>query len=506
LPSPSARAFRKTFLIHPLTSAGPIPTAFDPYGYHPYPSFSATAGSPKRQSFRVVALENRFLKALICPDLGGRLHSLVHKAGQREVLYVPKTLKPARILPRMAFLPGGIEVSFPISHSPVQIEKMDWKALAGRERAYVWCGERELHAGMQWTIEFSLGAEDRFLSQRTFFWNPTRQSHEWMSWSNAALPARPDTAFHFPGGPVLVHDDQVRTRDWAKQGPRRQSEVGRMTGYFWKRPDVFAFGAFTPSLRCGLYHVAAPEQCPGIKLWTYGRRDKGWAGEGDYIEIQAGPLKDQSRKGLLKPGQSHVHAEFWLPTDQPMDIRRLALPEPKWMPMAQVPRFGKVRRSHSVFLSGPQPRRPAPAQAQLLAARVLRLKGRWKQALAKLDQVRPKTLLTHPQVLVEKDQILRGMGQAGLKEREQFLEQAGWHKDERLVERKALLLADQGRWREAKRLLENRDFQKIHQRYFRTELWKRVQKALGLASSKVPESLGEDDLARFGAYRDFDQD
>jgi len=43
-----------------------------------------------------------------------------------------------------------------------------------------------------------------------------------------------------------------------------------MTGYFWKDPDVNAFGLFTPSLQSGLYHIAECEQMPGIKLWTDG--------------------------------------------------------------------------------------------------------------------------------------------------------------------------------------------------------------------------------------------
>ena len=33
-------------------------------------------------------------------------------------------------------------------------------------RAYVWCGETELRFGMQYTLEFSLGKDDAFLTQR----------------------------------------------------------------------------------------------------------------------------------------------------------------------------------------------------------------------------------------------------------------------------------------------------------------------------------------------------
>ena len=48
-------------------------------------------------------------------------------------------VRPARILPRMAFISGGLEVSFPISHTPSQIETvhLETKSEAGRSYVYV---------------------------------------------------------------------------------------------------------------------------------------------------------------------------------------------------------------------------------------------------------------------------------------------------------------------------------------------------------------------------------
>ena len=43
------------------------------------------------------------------------------------------------------------------------------------------------------------------------------------------------------------------------------------TGYFWREPDVCAFGVFTPSVGTGIYHMADPTggldgAHPGIKV------------------------------------------------------------------------------------------------------------------------------------------------------------------------------------------------------------------------------------------------
>ena len=143
-----------------------------------------------------------------------------------EVLFVPGVVRPMRILPRYAFLAGGIEVSFPISHTPVQIAAVQCRIEQRDGRLYVWCGERELRFGMHWTVEYSLAERDAFLTQRTVFYNPTQTAHPWMSWSNASVPALPDTEIHFPNGPVLCHGDVLRTIQWEKRGRAASATSG----------------------------------------------------------------------------------------------------------------------------------------------------------------------------------------------------------------------------------------------------------------------------------------
>ncbi len=297
----------------------------------------------------MVSIENDQVRVKVCPDLGGRVCSIFLKKSGVETVFFPHIIRPARILPRQSFTGGGIELSFPISHSPVQIAPVLYEVTRDHERIYVSCGERELRFGMNWTVEYSLGETDAFLTQRTVFFNPDRDAHPWMSWSNAGVPAQADTEFHFPEGPVLAHGREVRIIDWKTEGPRRQADVHRMTGFFWKKPDCCAFGVFTPSLRAGLYHVADPLRVPGIKLWSDGiGRDEAWVSQytldgQQCLEIQAGPLVDQSVKDVLQPGQLRHHIEFWIPSETPRDIRAIPLPHPPLRELDKVPLFGWAR-------------------------------------------------------------------------------------------------------------------------------------------------------------------
>ncbi len=341
---------REAFLLwFPTVPAGPIPPAQDPDGCYPYPTMVETARRPEVRRVTMLVIENELVRAEICPDLGGRVFSLIHRPSGRECLYAEPVVRPIRILPRQAFTSGGIEVSFPISHTPVQIEAVKWELRQEGGRAFVYVGEREVKFGMHWTVEFSLGDGEPFLTERPFFQNPGTESHPWMSWSNASLVGRPDTEFHYPNGPVLEHRSVARELDWERDGARRQKDVSRMTGWFWKKPDAQAFGAFTPSLGRGLYHAAEVATVPGMKLWTYGLGPhEVWPAQASltgasYIEIQAGPQADQSVKEWLLPGAGHAHVETWWPTDRPLDIRALAPPAPALPPLNRVPRFDWAR-------------------------------------------------------------------------------------------------------------------------------------------------------------------
>jgi hypothetical protein len=113
-------------------------------------------------------------------------------------------------------------------------------------------------------------------------------------------------------------------------------------------------------------------------------------------------------------------------------------------------------------------------------------------------------LQLHPQVVIERDKTLRNLGKETLKEREVLLDQVNALQDEGVIERRVQLLIDKSEAAGAKKLLLSVPFQKVHQTYTRTNMWFQICKILNESCMPVPEQLGEDRLARFGAYREFE--
>jgi hypothetical protein len=445
------------------------------------------------------------------------------------------------------------------------------------ERTYVTCGERELRFGMQWSVEYSLGNNDAFLTQRAVFYNPNTQPYPWMSWSNAALPSAPDTKYNFPKGNVLMHASKIDTIDWQKEGPKTEADIKEMTGYFWKTKDANAFGAFTPSLGAGLYHIADENIAPGIKLWSYGvGDDSAWsllstAKHQTYIEIQGGPIGDQSIKLELQPNETRWHTEYWIPSDKELNIYALKVPNTMLRSVKQVPLFGWARNNEvdiwkNLLLAFQQKAKvPEPPQvnqnlwapsgmenlskpfewaiknskgekvdrwkfhygswlagigksdeaittlsatndgvAKALLARLLKMKGDTAGARKALESIKEPWLQLHPQVMVERDKILRNLGPQTIAEREEWLSKVASLKDEWVIERRVQFLIDKGETEAARKLLLSVPFQKVHQTYTRTNLWMQICEKLKISCSPIPKELGEDRLATFGAYREYE--
>jgi hypothetical protein len=349
-----------------------------------------------------------------------------------------------------------------------------------------------------------------------------------------------------------------------------------MTGYFWKTKDVNAFGVFTPSNGTGLYHIADENIAGGIKLWSYGD-DSAWsvlstAKHQRYIEIQGGPLGDQSIKVELKPKETKWHQEYWIPSDKALDIYSLKIPAVHLRPVKSIPLFQWARENEvnvwsklliayqrkdsklpmtppvdqncwapsgmenlgAAFVYAINMSRGANAGlwrfyygswlagrgnidsaikilfltdtgiAKILLARLLKVKGKNQEAVTVIESVKEPWLQLHPQVIVERDKLLRTLGSQTIIEREQWLAKVDALNDEWIIERKIQLLIDKGEFEKAKTLLLSTSFQKVHQTYTRTGLWKQITEKLNIPFLPIPLSLGEDRLANFGAYREYE--
>ncbi len=69
-----------------------------------------------------------------------------------------------------------------------------------------------------------------------------------------------------------------------------------------------------------------------------------------YIELQGGPIGDQSIKLELQPKETRSHTEYWIPTDKALDIYELKVPVVALRPVKNIPLFEWARAGGSSHL------------------------------------------------------------------------------------------------------------------------------------------------------------
>lgn len=540
----------RTLPFHEPVPLTRLPLIFHREHLFPYTSYGETAATPIPRAFRMVILENDTLRIEVAPELGGRVYSLFDKRIGREILFSNPVVKPVRILPIWAFISGGMEFNFPIAHSPTSIAEVGCATGQIGDYGFVRVGEREARTGMEWKVELGLSGDQPVLVQRSAFRNLTGADHPWMSWTITAVRSTEETEFIHPPHRVLVHDDRVVDLDWPGDGLNWDRHFRQMTALFWKPGSAPAFGAFHHDLGFGLMHVADPAQLPGKKVWTYGYgRHRPWgqaSTEGGlcYCEIESGPLIDQGEKPLFPRGTERQSEEFWVPVHSRAACDNLSLPKLDLPPMpgewlgwrhsqwqVEWEQFrageGALPESHvPTGLDLEQALRRELERGNDRAAEPLALwlafRGRAGEALAVVEQrISPgarrvaglilwKALqqparavpfleagpLADPVAVVELDLLYTELGLT--EKRAALLAKAPPHR--LIVERQAGLALTRGQPEEALCLLHGTAWPREHQRYVRTDLWKAANALRGRPDATVPDTLNEDNLARFGAY------
>ena len=533
----------------------PVPLTNLPLLYHrehlfPYTSYGDTEATAVPRAFRMVVLENDALRVEVAPELGGRVYSLFDKRLGKEILFSNPVVKPVRILPIWGFISGGIEFNFPTAHSPTSIAEVGCATGQVGDYGFIRVGEREARTGMEWVVELGLMADQPVLVQRTALRNQTGAAHPWMMWTICAVRSTKETEFIHPPHRVLVHDDHVVEADWPGDGLNWDRHYRQMTALFWKPGSAPQFGAFHHDLGFGLMHVADPKELPGKKLWTYGHgAHRAWGqatteGGLAYCEIESGPLLDQSEKSQFAPGSEQQFTEFWIPVHSRAACDSVAMPsldlpgfyEPwlgwkhsawqtEWetfrenagpLPSSTLPTGLDLEAALHRELTRGNPRaaerlalwlafHDRPTEALLLVEHsneptACRLAG---LILAKALQDPTHALpfleagpLHDPVAIAELDEPYAGLGLTD--KRAALLAKSPHH--HLVIERRADLALALDQPEHALQLLASTDWPREHQRYVRTSLWKKARLALGLSDAEVPEALGEDNLAQFGAY------
>ncbi len=85
---------------------------------YPYPVIESIGDEKIDKSYNAIYLENQYLKIMVLPELGGRIHRAYDKTNDYDFVYYNQVIKPALVGLTGPWISGGIEFNWPQHHRP----------------------------------------------------------------------------------------------------------------------------------------------------------------------------------------------------------------------------------------------------------------------------------------------------------------------------------------------------------------------------------------------------
>src|SRR5262245_21794049 len=303
---------------------------------YPYPLYDSLTGVKEDKTYRMLRLENEYIKIGVLPEIGGRLFEAVDKTNNYDFIYHQHVIKPALIGLIGAWISGGVEWNIPHHHRattflPVQ-SKIEENADGSNT---IWVGELELRSRMRWAVGYTLHPGKSVLECQVRIINRTPLPNTMLCFANVAVHANDQYQVIFPPSTqhVTFHGKREFTT-WPIATTRfngsdftngvdvswYKNHQNAMSMFAWNYEDDF-FGGYDHGKNAGIVSVADHHIVPGKKFWTWGNgpRGKMWDkiltdDDGPYIELMTGAYSDnQPDYSWLAPYETKSFQMNWYP-------------------------------------------------------------------------------------------------------------------------------------------------------------------------------------------------
>jgi tetratricopeptide (TPR) repeat protein len=303
---------------------------------YPYPAYDNLTTEKKDKTYKMVYLENEFVKIGILPEQGGKIFEAIDKTNGYDFIYHQHVIKPALISLLGAWLSGGIEWDLPHHHRATSFLPMQYKIEENADGSKtVWVGELELRDRMCWTVGVTLHPGKSYLEASFRIINRTPVPTTMLSFSNVAVHVDDSYQIIFPPSTQFVTHHAKRdfttwpiaTTKYAGADFTKGVDVswyknhyGANSMFAWNYRNDF-FAGYDHGKNAGIMSVADHNVVPGKKFWTWGNGPRGHMedhlltdNDGPYIELMVGAYSDnQPDYSWLQPYEAREWTQYWYP-------------------------------------------------------------------------------------------------------------------------------------------------------------------------------------------------
>ncbi len=334
---PTVKEFKKVFTTYPFSDPDPIPKPDTKF--YPYFRFDGFTDKPVQKEWKVIEIENDYIKLMILPEIGGKVWSAVEKSTGKDFVYNNHVIKFRDIAMRGPWTSGGVEGNYGIiGHTPNCATPVDYKIIT-REDGSISCviGVLDLLTRTSWKLDINLPKDKAYFTTNSFWSNTTEFEQPYYTWMNTGIKAAGNLQFIYPGQTYIGHNGEYNSWPIDKENGKdlsyyKNNDFGGYKSYhvFGKYNDFF--GGYWHDEDFGMARYGNHDDKPGKKIWIWGLSQQGMIWEklltdtdGQYTEVQSGRLFNQASEGSnltpfkqrsFAPYQTDTWTEYWFPVKQ----------------------------------------------------------------------------------------------------------------------------------------------------------------------------------------------
>ncbi len=306
---------------------------------YPFPVIDKISDVKTDQTWHAVFLENRYLKIMMLPQLGGRVQMALDKTNDHHFIYYNRVIKPALVGLAGPWISGGIEFNWPQHHRPTTYMPVEHALKSNADGSATVCiGEIDRMYGTRCFAEFTLYPDRAYLELSVRLSNRTPLPQTFLWWANPAVHVDENHQSVFPPDVHAVMDHGKRdvssfpiaTGTYYKVNYAPGTDISRYknipvpTSYMAHHSDFDFVASYDHKKRAGLLHIADHHIAPGKKQWTWGCSDFGKAWDrqltdedGPYIELMCGVFTDnQPDFSWMHPYEEKLFKQYFMPYKQ----------------------------------------------------------------------------------------------------------------------------------------------------------------------------------------------
>ncbi|MEJ6951903.1 DUF5107 domain-containing protein [Natronospora cellulosivora (SeqCode)] len=311
---------------------------------YPLPFIDKIYDEKIMKKYKVVYLENKYLRIEVLPELGGRIQRAYDKTNDYDFVYYNQVIKPALVGLRGPWISGGIEFNWPQHHRPRTFSPVEYFMEEKEDGSKVlWLGEIDRMYGTKGMAGLVLYPDKAYLEIRGQLYNRTSSSQTFLWWANPAVAVNdqyksvfpPDVNAVFDHGKRDVSKFPIATGEYYKADYSAGVDISMYknipvpTSYMAYKSDYDFVGGYDYGKEAGILHVADHHISPGKKQWTWGNGDFGERWErsltdedGPYIELMTGVYTDnQPDFTWLKPYEEKTFKQYFMPYKEVAEVK-----------------------------------------------------------------------------------------------------------------------------------------------------------------------------------------